>query len=690
MARAVEQALSDRHHLIVEAGTGVGKSFAYLLPAILKATSGDKGAKPVVISTATIALQEQLVRKDIPFLRSVWDREFTAVLAKGRSNYISLRRMQLAAERAGQGDLFEGNQRSQLEDIVAWSATSGDGSRSDLGFAPDSGLWEQVVSDSNNCMGKKCPQFDNCFYQRARRRVFNAHVLIVNHHLLFADLALKKEGVSYLPDYDYLILDEAHEIENIASDSLGIRLSRGQVEYFLRRLFHPRTGKGLFSVHPRLLQHEGELMRARDYADQLFDEVFADVTRSGNQRRYLEAPQYPLQLAEALRVLYLRLNEEARLSDVEEAQLEIASHARRALALSSSLESWVQQDLDGQVYWAEANSMRQGNQVELRCAPIHVGSLLREYLFDELGSVVLTSATLATSESSAREGSFSYLRERLGLGEFHDSLRLHLPNLLQDEAPIVPPASESADESEEEGAGAEGGLDDLMYQWGQSGESQRDDEARELMLGSPFNYQEQASLLLPDLPEPNSEGYEAAMHREIVRLVRASRGGSFVLFTSYSQLRRSFDAVKAELSLLGCALFKQGEGLTRERMLELFKSSQKAVLFGTDSFWQGIDVPGDALTTVIITRLPFAVPTDPIVASRMEAIDVQGRSSFNEYSVPQAIIKLKQGFGRLIRRRTDVGVVAILDSRIRKKAYGKRFIKALPPARLLMQSEPTT
>ena len=626
MAEAVANALSDNEHLIVEAGTGVGKTFAYLLPAIDLALDTHE---PVVISTNTINLQEQLIYKDIPFLQQVLPQPFTAALAKGRGNYLSRRRLEslMTYERG----LFD--TKAEVEDlarVVEWVDVTEDGSKADLEPQPMFEIWNKVASDTDNCLRQRCPTYDTCFYFKARAQVDEADLIIVNHHLLFADWALRKANpyAAILPEYRYLILDEAHHLEATATEHTSVEFSNTRVKRFLDSLCNPQGKAGLFIR----FQSTGSIRLvedAREEANQQFGLFMSWLERQGVRDRGHGVTHTVDQadfvhniLEDPLRELQSRLRSMKDVATTEDDQQEIDAHLRRCRELRNDLDVMVSHTLPDYVYWINTSTRGRFDRVVLNATPINVSEELNTHLFDKLDSIVMTSATLATNQN------FDYFRNRVGLSH-----------------------------------------------------------SRELLVGSPFNYQEQVEIHIPSrMPDPRDRTFTQAATAQILNYLKLTHGKAFVLFTSYRMMDEVYENILPDLEQLGIEVFRQGEGLSRSAMLAAFREDIDSVLFGTSSFWEGVDVRGESLSSVIITKLPFEVPTHPVIEARVKQIEERGGNPFMEFSLPEAIIRFKQGFGRLIRTKTDTGIFVALDSRIRTKFYGKQFLNSLPPAKIIETS----
>lgn len=628
MAEAVGNAIAEGRHLLVEAGTGVGKSMAYLLPFAIYAIREKKRA---VISTYTKTLQEQLIKKDLPFLKNaLYDIKYA--LCMGGQNYLCLRRLNSCYEH----DLFdsEGEAR-QIARINNWSKRTGNGLCSELDFLPGEDAWGKVCRESYSCMGKRCRYHRECFYGKARQEQERADILVVNHHLYFSDIV---SGGNVLPAFDAVVFDEAHMLEDVATSYFGVEVNNRQLDRYLDSIAHARSGKGLLAriakYNPaKAADIRARLDAARNCAKTLFSEVSDFLSKGGDVRRIRAANFVYNHVKDPLTDVCLRLSEMLDGADAEEDRTEIKAAAARGEAINQSLEAVINMSLDGYVYWAESEARFRRARYGLCAAPVDISGDFRGKVLDSLDTAVFTSATLSVS------GDFSFIRRQLGI-----------------------------------------------------------DRADELALDSPFDYNEQAVLYIPEgIPDPNlqPEEYLGRVVREISGIIEITRGKTFILFTSYDMMDKAFDAVSSKAAdsstgernpLAGLILMKQGQ-LPRYMLLERFKEADNAVLFGTTTFWQGVDVPGRDLECVIITRLPFAAPDEPVIEAKMERLRSQSRNPFAEYQLPQAIMMFRQGFGRLIRTRHDTGMVAVLDPRVRTKYYGRYFLGSIPKCRSVSRVE---
>jgi ATP-dependent DNA helicase DinG len=593
LAQAVAEVLDAGGLLLAEAGTGTGKTLAYLLPA------AELGRR-VVISTGTKNLQEQLVQKDIPILAKALGRELNVAVMKGRANYLCLLRFSSFAK-AGSFRRLE--EIPVYRAVEAWAPETETGDRAEVAEMPDTvDFWREVSAASENCIGQSCSLFDACFVTRMRQTALEADLVVVNHHLLCADLAVKDGSYgSVIPAYDTLILDEAHLIEDVATQYFGVQVSSHKLEELVRDVERELKAANLDA---RELRAEAESLRVK--SERFF-------TRLGRSRPGRLGPNWMTEtLAEESLGLLQRLEGlRTALMAVPDGPEPLTGLAARTLALTSDVAFLMRADTDDHVYFAETR----GRGVFLRAMPIDVSGRLKQLLFDQLRAAVLTSATLAV------DGGFSYVKGRLGL-----------------------------------------------------------EPSEELLLASPFRFEEQALLYVPlTMPEPIAPDFVARAAEEVVKLLELSRGRAFVLFTSYANMNAVAERIAGRIDY---PILIQGEA-PKAQLLDTFRATPHAVLLATASFWQGVDVAGEQLSCVIVDKLPFASPGDPVVAARIERLRQRGQNAFGEYQVPVAVLTLKQGLGRLIRTASDHGILAVLDSRLMRKQYGRRFLESLPPARLV-------
>lgn len=661
MAQGILSAYEEDKIALIEAGTGIGKSLAYLVPAVYWAL---KHQEKSVISTHTIALQEQLIRKDIPFLLKTMDVDLKAVLVKGMGNYLCLRKL---SELRQQPLLFSLDESQQVQNIEQWSERTSEGSRSEIKFPISSGTWEKVACEADNCSHVQCPFYKHCFFFKARKEAEDAQILVVNHHLLMADInaKIRQDGAqekSVIPRFERAIIDEAHHLEQVALDSFAQSSDRIGLQRLLGRIFsenHPERSR-LNLIRADFSQAKPSLVHALDVevpvqkkeCAALIEKAFAEMAhflesiiaqpRFGSKENKwrltqaicsLEYWKDPLQktfhsLAEKLTQLSLALSAlEGQLGEFKGTKLEeqAQDHSLELKSLAMRLEEnaanltrfFSDEDPDKRVRWVEMTAAN----VVLMDANLAVASLLYENLFAKLRTTALCSATLTTNRA------FSYLKERLGI---------HL---------------------------------------------EKEENVSEQIFDSPFDYAQRTLLAIPsDLPGPSDPQFLPQILEPIKQTIQVSKGNAFILFTSYEMLQWTHEKLSNDATLSKYTLLKQGD-LSRHVLLEEFKQTPGSVLFATNSFWEGVDVPGEALRCVVIVKLPFIVPSEPIYQACSEALEREGKDPFNDYAVPQAVIRFKQGFGRLMRKKNDRGCIVCLDHRLVKKNYGKQFLNSLPPCK---------
>ncbi|MCX7877267.1 MAG: ATP-dependent DNA helicase [Ignavibacteria bacterium] len=635
MACLVAESLEKNEHLIIEAPTGIGKSFAYLVPSIVFAKMNDRKA---IVSTCTINLQEQLIAKDLPALEKVLPFEFRYEIIKGRRNYICSKRLSRAM--ASQESLFENEEQTQLREIYNFTQRTGKGTKQDINFRINENIWSEIFAEDGICTHKSCGSADtNCWYQLAKRNMQNADVLVVNHYLFFTLFGFSSTGDSkgYLYLDDFVIFDEAHTVENIAAQNISPQVTKEQIHFWLNKLYNPRKRKGFFAEKPgaaRIRTLVEQIQKENEaFFLQLNSELINNYPQSKNKQRV--RIKTPLSFKQDFTDILLDLAEEIRKITAtaigESEENEMRNYYNKFTAIRSNIITFLNQEFEKHVYWIEYSQNR--SNISLCLSPLDMAEYFRNNIFTEKKLSIMTSATLSVNKS------LEYFKKTIGADNISGKI-----------------------------------------------------------LPSPFNLKEQMKLhLFPKIPEQElkkeklsdllkESEYEKVLSEKIFECVQKTSGGSLVLFTNANLLRKMYDRLLEKFLELNIILYAQNNGMPNNIILDKFRADENSVLFGVDSFWMGVDIPGNSLRNVIITKLPFEVPDDPLTEAKMEMISERGGNTFYEYSLPVAVLKFRQGVGRLIRNKSDKGIICILDSRIVNKAYGRFFLDSLPECDTIIEN----